>query len=154
VKQLVAILTVGILIPAFQMRAAESQPQQDAREAIQALNKSFSAAVAQGDAVAVAALYSKDAMAFPPEAGVVRGRDEIRSLWKAVLDGGVKGVVLKTLTVDQSGDLASEVGTATLMGAEGKEVETVKYLVVWKREGNMWKLHRDIWNSMQPPATK
>jgi len=28
-----------------------------------------------------------------------------------------------------------------------------KYVVIWKRDGGQWKIHRDIWNTSMP-ATK
>ena len=28
--------------------------------------------------------------------------------------------------------------------------DTGKYIVVWKRDREMWKMHRDIWNTSTP----
>jgi ketosteroid isomerase-like protein len=33
-----------------------------------------------------------------------------------------------------------------LVAKDGK-VDQARYVVVWKREGGRWKLHRDIWNA-------
>jgi ketosteroid isomerase-like protein len=47
--------------------------------------------------------------------------------------------------------VASEVGQATLdLAPSGGQRTTVsvKYVVVWQRAGNQWRLHRDIWNSL------
>ena len=29
-------------------------------------------------------------------------------------------------------------------------LDSGKYIVVWKREGDAWRWHRDIWNSSRP----
>ena len=36
--------------------------------------------------------------------------------------------------------------------AEGNVADHGKFMVVWKRVGDEWKLHRDIWNTSTPPA--
>ena len=64
---------------------------------------------------------------------------------------GVREVDLRTQDVESSGDLAYEIGSATLkIQPEGGSptTDTVKYVVVWKRraEGS-WQLAVDIWNS-------
>ena len=46
--------------------------------------------------------------------------------------------------------MAFEVGEATLgLEPKGGKAATavVKYVVVWKKVGGEWQLHRDIWNS-------
>jgi ketosteroid isomerase-like protein len=48
--------------------------------------------------------------------------------------------------VESSGDLAYETGTVRLVARDGKQTEG-RYVVVWKRDGGRWKLHRDIWNA-------
>ena len=58
----------------------------------------------------------------------------------------MKDVALQTTKVESAGDLAYEDGTVKLVAADGRVSED-RYVVVWKREGGRWKLHRDIWNS-------
>jgi ketosteroid isomerase-like protein len=46
--------------------------------------------------------------------------------------------------------MATEVGHATMTMApsSGKaETARIKFVVVWKRLGGQWLLHRDIWNT-------
>jgi ketosteroid isomerase-like protein len=52
------------------------------------------------------------------------------------------------------GDLAAETGKYDLTGADGTVLDSGKYVVVWKREGGHWKLHRDIWNTSMPAPAK
>jgi hypothetical protein len=32
----------------------------------------------------------------------------------------------------------------------GKVLDRGKYVVIWKRDGAAWRIHRDIWNSSMP----
>jgi uncharacterized protein (TIGR02246 family) len=124
----------------------------EARAAIEAANAKFSEAFARGDAKALAAMYTIDAIVFPPDSETVRGNQAIGEFWKTTRTSGVQSAVLTTVDVGRSGDVAYESGKVTLtIKSEGKEPTTAmsKYVVVWMRQPDgSWKLHRDIWNSL------
>jgi uncharacterized protein (TIGR02246 family) len=123
------------------------------KAAIEAANARFAADFAKGDATAVASHYTAGGQAFPPNGEVARGREAIAKLWKGAMDSGVKGVKLTAVEVEAQGDTAHEVGTYALLGEGGKTLDNGKYIVIWKREGGQWRIHRDIWNTSMP-ATK
>jgi ketosteroid isomerase-like protein len=50
----------------------------------------------------------------------------------------------------KKGDTAVEVGRYTLSGEGGQVLDTGKYVVIWKKEDDAWRYHRDIWNSSMP----
>jgi uncharacterized protein (TIGR02246 family) len=145
-----SLLALG---PSGFTQPAKSDP---VRAAIEKQNAAFSAAFGRGDIAAVAAAYAEDAIAFPPDGEMARGRPAIEALWKGVRDAGGKAITLTTVDVHSSGSLAAETGTATLKiqppsGAE--QSQKVKYVVVWKKQGDgTWKLYRDIWNAMSASA--
>jgi uncharacterized protein (TIGR02246 family) len=121
------------------------------KAAIEQAGARFADAYARGDAKAVAAFYTEDAIAFPPGGEMVKGRQAIQQMWQSTMDSGVKSLAFTVVDVGASGDLLHETGTAKLnIQAPGKEPATasIKYVVVWKRQGNDWKLHRDIWNDL------
>ena len=123
----------------------------DVRAEIEAANRKFEAAAAKGDGKATAALYTASGQALPAGSEVVSGTEAIGKLWQGVFDSGVKGVRLKTLEVESHGDLADEVGQYELLDAAGKTLDRGKYVVIWKKEGGAFKLHRDIWTTSMPP---
>jgi len=129
----------------------------EARAAIEAANAKFSEAFARGDAKALAAMYTSDAIAFPPDGEMIRGNEAIGEFWKSTRESGVQSVALTTVDVGRSGDIAYEVGKVSLtIQPAGKEPTTAmaKYVVVWKRQADgSWKLHRDIWNNL-PAGSK
>ncbi|MEW6271389.1 MAG: SgcJ/EcaC family oxidoreductase [Thermodesulfobacteriota bacterium] len=149
------------MIVAISSTACAGSERQDdgvreARAAIEAANARFSEAFARGDASALAAMYTPDAIVLPPDSEMIRGNDAIGQFWKATRDSGVRSAVLTTVDVGRSGDVAYEAGNVSLtIDPAGGEPTTAaaKYVVVWKREADgSWKLHRDIWNSL--PAKK
>lgn len=149
---LLCTLIVAFSSAAFAEPSGEDSGAAEARAAIEAANSRFSEAFARGDAKALAALYTSDAIVFPPDSETIRGNEAIGTFWKTTRDGGVRSATLTTTDVGRSGDLAYEAGTVSLTiqpaGAEPKTV-TDKYVVVWKRQSDgAWKLHRDIWNSL------
>jgi uncharacterized protein (TIGR02246 family) len=116
------------------------------RDAVEAGNRAFIAAFLRGDARAVSELYTQDAQVIAPGAPVARGRPAIAAAWQATIDAGVDDLRLTTDEVDSSGDLASETGVVRIVARDGAVTEA-RYVVVWKREGGRWMLHRDIWNT-------
>jgi uncharacterized protein (TIGR02246 family) len=124
--------------------------QTDLRKAIEAQNKRFGAAVEKGDVAALGALYTDDAQALPPNSDVVEGRAAIQEKWKGVLASGVGGASLETTDVETEGNLAYETGRYQMRSKDGKVLDRGKYVVVWKRSGSDWRIHRDIWNTSMP----
>lgn len=122
----------------------------DIRTDILACNKNFMDAFGKGDAGGVAALYTGGAQLLPPYSDVVAGRDAIRAFWQGAMDLGLKAATLDTVEVEGFGNAAVEVGSYTLRAEGGQVADAGKYVVVWKTEGGVWKLHRDIWNTSQP----
>ena len=147
------IILLAALMLLGQVGLASAGSDAKTRAAIDAANKKFAEAVAKSDASALAALYAEDAWLLPPGSDIVKGREAIHKVWQGVL-AGVKSVKMTTHAMDIEDDLVVEVGTATLIGADGKELETVKYITVWKRVKKQWLIQRDIWNSNAPPAAK
>jgi uncharacterized protein (TIGR02246 family) len=112
---------------------------------IAAVNRAFEDAFRKGEFARIASLYTPDGMVLPPDAALVKGREGIEKFWTAAAQQlGIKDVALHTLDLEVAGDMAAEVGEAVLTLTSGSVV--VKFVVVWKRAGGQWRLHRDIWN--------
>ena len=137
------VLALGLAVPVH---------AEDLRAAIEAGNKRFQDAAAKGDGASVAALYTSDAQLLPANSDFVKGTAAIQKFWQGVLDSGIKGATLKTVEVEGHGTLAHEVGQYELRDQAGKTLDKGKYVVIWKKVGAQWKLHRDIWTTSMPPA--
>jgi uncharacterized protein (TIGR02246 family) len=108
------------------------------------------AAFGGGNAARIAALYTEKAQLLPPNSDAVIGREAIQGFWQALLDMGLKEAELEVVEAEGHGDTAIEVGKYALNGEGGQQLDTGKYIVIWKREDGQWKLHRDIFNSSLP----
>ncbi len=124
----------------------------DVRQKIEQANAEFGRAFANGDAKAVAGLYTPTAELFPPNAAIVQGRDAIQAFWQAAIASGMTQVTLSTAEVESLGDTAVETGTAILESSHPANVGHGKYVVIWKQAGGAWLLHRDCWNSSDPSS--
>ncbi|HSD66160.1 MAG TPA: DUF4440 domain-containing protein [Vicinamibacteria bacterium] len=133
---------------------ATAAPPEDVRAAIEAKNKAFTSAVARGDAAAIAALYTSTAEVLPPGGEIARGREAIQKAFQGAIDAGMRDLPLTLVEVEAHGDTATEVGTWVWKGKDGATLDHGKYIVIWKKEGGDWRLHRDIWNSSTPPPAK
>jgi uncharacterized protein (TIGR02246 family) len=149
VSRISALLITGLLLCAA--RPGWSEDAAGVRAAIEQAGVRFAEAYARGDAKAVAAFYTEDAIAFPPGGEMVKGRPAIQEMWQSTMNDGVKSLAFEVLDVGASGELAHETGIARMnIQPAGKDptLASIKYVVVWKRHGNDWKLHRDIWNDL------
>ena len=126
----------------------------DQSKSIAEVNERFMRAFEQGDAAGVAALYTDGGQILPPGSDIITGKEAIEAFWSAVMEMGVKKVELNTLELDHQGDMAIDVGRVSLFTETGDKIDDPKFLVVWKREGGQWKIHRDIWNSDTVPGTE
>src|ERR1700677_2811229 len=116
------------------------------KSAIEAANAKFSAAAAQGDGAALAALYSPEGQVMPAGSAPIRGTDAIQKFWQRALDSGIAAISLKTIEVFGHGPTATEVGEYELRDKAGKSLDHGKYIVVWQRAEGQWKLLRDMFS--------
>ena len=133
---LVFVFAAGLIAPAFAQQAE-----------IEAVNAKWVECFNKGDFAGVALLYTDDATAFPPGSGMVKGRAGIEAMWKGMAEK-VGDPKLTTLDVKTLGPSAArEIGTFSLKtkGSPPQEISG-KYVVVWEKVGNDWKLATDIWN--------
>ena len=109
------------------------------------------------DVNGIADLYAADAVAMPPNQPIVSGRDAIREFWRATVQIPELSLTFEPQQIDvsSSGDLAIDRGTYRLTGKpNGHELdESGKYIEVWRKVGDDWKVAANIYNSDTPPGT-
>jgi len=124
-----------------------------ARKTIDSLNAVFGSMVSKGDSVGLASLYTSDAKFMMPNSPTVSGRSAIQSAFAGLFAAmGTPGLKLTTTDIWGTEELITEVGSYSMTDQSGKEIETGKYIDLWKMEDGKWKLHRDIFNSDNPAA--
>ena len=133
---LTLVFVAGLISTAFAQKAE-----------IEANNAKWLEFFKKGDFAGIASLYAEDAAAFPPGAGIVRGREAIGNMWKGLAEQ-VTDPSLTILDVKALGPSAArEIGTFSLKTKATPPQELVgKYVVIWEKVGADWKLAIDIWN--------
>jgi uncharacterized protein (TIGR02246 family) len=127
-------------------------------DAIKKVADAYVKATLAGDAKAIAALYTEDAIEMPPNAPMVKGRAAILQFYEKAFAGGttINSFTLTHLDTHAAGDRGYDVGTytqgATPKGATNPVADSGKYTVILKRVGSAWLVAYAIYNSDQPPT--
>ena len=132
--------------------AQKSNPNPD-EQAIRRLDKDWSDAAHSKDVAKTISFYSDDASAFPFNAPIATGKEQIRQVWAHLtsLPGFALTFAPTKIEVAKSGELAYDVGTFELKtnDSQGNVATAVgKYVVVWKKQPDkQWKVIADIFNT-------
>jgi ketosteroid isomerase-like protein len=121
--------------------------------AIHELGRKFSAAYMRGDAAAMAALYTSEAVIFPERSEWIAGRAAITRYWTQEQGRRVTRHVLTPARIVVDGNHAYDYGTYEIAGErDGRAWGPFrgKYVVVWRRDQGSWRIQLDIWNSTEP----
>ncbi len=121
------------------------------RDAIEAASKGFEEALSKGQAAKITDMYAEGARVMPPNGPMVQDKQKIQEFWQGFINSGAK-LSLSTTDVEAQGNVAIEVGTYVMISPDNTR-EVGKFVVVWRRNKNGWKLAIDIWNSdMSAPS--
>lgn len=140
---------IGSLCGRFFFRARwRGDTMSDIRAEIERVNQRFLEAFNSGDFDRlVRDVYTRDPQFLLPGVEPVEGREAVKAALEAMRGAGNR-LDLRTLEAESCGEnTAWEVGSYTVRSPDGALADHGKYLVVWRREGGDWRLHRDIINT-------
>jgi uncharacterized protein (TIGR02246 family) len=146
------VTAVLILVPVA-MAQANAKKSSDAENRIRALDSEWSQAAQSKDVDKMVSYYSDDASAFPFNAPIATGKEQIRQLWSALMakPGFSLSFAPTKIDVAKSNDLAYEAGTFELKMNDAQNNPTTtngKYVVCWKKSAKgEWKVQFDIFNT-------
>jgi uncharacterized protein (TIGR02246 family) len=106
----------------------------------------FEQAVADGDADAIAALYTPNAMVMAPDMPPIQGHDAIRDHFAGILAAGIDGLDIQTVEVNRFDDIAIRRANG-ILSAGGQVVDRAKTLEVWALVDGEWLYARDMYSS-------
>lgn len=146
-KLMIISSLVFFIQPSLSAQATETKSNmaidmQRARVLIENADQQFSKDYKEGDSLALAAHYAKDA-----EFGSLKG-EEILAYWGKSIRNSIKNnarnLIFTTSSLTNDGEFIIELGTYELKDDQDVLKGTGKYLVVWKQEDGKWKIYRDI----------
>jgi ketosteroid isomerase-like protein len=147
-------LAVAIVIACTETKQKSVSSEFDldeGRKAVDADNAKYMEEVRNGDTVALAEHYHPDGLIMPPNTEAV-GKDKVAEMWGMMKRFGVAALKMNTNDLVGQGDLMVETGTFELLAEGDSSLDKGKYIVVWKKDGETWKIYRDIINSNIPAA--
>jgi ketosteroid isomerase-like protein len=119
----------------------------DLQQDFHSIVKNFENQFSQGNISEVANFYSKNAMLLPAGSDFIEGRQAIEAYWQQALDMGIKSIRIDIMELEQHGDTASEVSRYTMLDSDDAVIDQGKGIMIWKYDGDAWRMHRDIWTS-------
>jgi uncharacterized protein (TIGR02246 family) len=117
----------------------------DATAVRQSVESAYAAAVASGDAAAVAALYTDDAVVRNPQGLRLEGKQQIQDAYQASFDQGAATITITPSSALAVGDAVVVEGTYayTITPEGGQPIESRgEYLAVNKQIDGEWKIIR------------
>ena len=143
----VAAATQLLLAAADAVAVPSGDPKLD--RAIRKANSDYVEAMKTGDAAAIAAPYTDDAVFVGIDGACTRGRAEIEKMYRARFErsGLAKSTRINSRRVVVDGNLAYESGSGEIGRLrEGKlSTDSARFLTVWQRQGDgQWKILRNV----------
>ncbi len=143
-------ITALFVLALFALTNCTQQVAVDVSDEIKAKNEQLVNSFMDGDLEALTEMYTNDAAFLPPNSDAVVGKEAIKETWKGMLNMGLSKVILNTIEAKSYGLIAVEEGRYE-MYIEDQMVDYGKYIVIWEKVGEDWKLAKDIINTSVPP---
>ncbi len=142
-----AAATLLAVASANAFAARSGDPKLD--RAIRKANSDYVEAMKTGDAAAIAAPYTDDAVFVGVDGACTRGRAEIEKMYRARFErsGLAKSTRIDSRRLVVDGNLAYESGSGEIGRLrEGKlSTDSARFLTVWQRQGDgEWKILRNM----------
>jgi uncharacterized protein (TIGR02246 family) len=124
--------------------------KQIARDGVAQSNRRFANAATRGDAKAMAAVYTEDAVFLPLNAKTFSGQAAIERFWHDGIRMGIRGLEVATLQLEHERVFAYEIGRYTLRfepEGEASVVDLATHVVVHRRQRDgSWRRAVEIFN--------
>lgn len=140
---------------AHEIDLSGSRPDDGEIAQIRELGGRVSTSYMAGDIESIVQLYTPDAVLFPTNSEMIRGHEAIRRFWTLAPGMRVTRHRLTPTEIRIDGDHAYDYGTYEMAGERNGTAwgpQHGKYVVVWRRTPEGWRMHLDMWNSSPAPA--
>jgi ketosteroid isomerase-like protein len=121
--------------------------------AITAMDRQFAESFVKGDSSLFLNCYTDDACLLLSNAPALCGKKAALAFYKlAYRRMGIRNAIITSRTIyGDSENYVTEQGAYEMVDANNKTLDKGKFLVLWKKTGNGWKMFRDMFSSDAPP---
>jgi ketosteroid isomerase-like protein len=132
-------------IPSFNLK----DDMEEVTKAIAESNAIYFTSFVENDSMIFIGRYAEDACILPPGSPPLCGRREAARFFRnAYDDAGLRGGKFITTAIYGDGDeFVTEEGLWQSVDSKGKLFDDGKFLVLWKKTGEGWKMYRDSFSS-------
>ena len=151
--KLITALLISLFLMVFSGCTKAAMNTEMDREAINAIIGELLESINSGDAKAAAGHWAEDGAFLAPNQPMVMGQENIQPSLQGMIDMGLKELKAETVKLEIMGDMAYRIGKYELtIQPEGAEamVDHGKFVQVFKREQDTWKLVASIFNTNVP----
>jgi len=120
------------------------------RKIIDEKNNTFTHAHITGDTAFLNNIFTQDGRVHAPNSEVITGRSAIAAINLEYISYGIKEFREETTALYGCGDYLINEGTYFMRYGKDSSSEKGKFINIWKKVNNDWKLHSNIWNSSMP----
>lgn len=153
--QVMFIVSLSCLFINTGCNNAAPEEAKEATAEVTAKNEAFMKAYNNGNISELTIQYTKTARLHPPNDKEIQGTLAISEFWQSQKNNGMDKIELETSSAQRVGNSLNEIGTYKLYSSTGQLVDAGKYIVIWEKMGDEWKVQEDIWNSSMPvPVVK
>lgn len=137
-----------IRFPTWKIECVKRRPESEKEQILEEV-KAFSQAYMNADAPGIASMYTEDAKIFPGNSDIIAGREAIEQRWK--FKEGVSELYHKVtpseikIIDNYAYDYGYYEGSIKNPDSEKTKFKG-KYVIVWRKENDRWKIYLDIWN--------
>jgi uncharacterized protein (TIGR02246 family) len=142
-----AALAACLSLFAFAVPATAGGLQPQTEAAIKAENARWAEAFGRGDYEAIGRLYTSDGTLLPPGGEKITGGSAIAEYFAKGYAGSKPDTVsFGNYEFYGNDQIVTEVSDAEIHDHSGKLKFRAKQTLIFLKQGDAWKLHRDIWN--------
>jgi ketosteroid isomerase-like protein len=143
-----SLLALSIVCVSSYAQTDKSNQLEQAKKSIAKINLIYFDLYAKNDG-SILKLYTQDACLMPPNAPALCGIEALAKDFKDTFAAGtVKGGKFTTTQIYGDGlEYVTEEGSFQIFSTNGKQIDNGKYLKLWKKTKEGWKMFRDSFNS-------
>lgn len=120
----------------------------EVRSELQKINQSYGQAFGKGDSAAFVNCYTPDACIMPANSPEICGTQGQFAFFKFAYQSGVRNIVFSTAGLfGLTAQFVTEQGNYEMFGENKVSLGKGKYIVLWKKTSQGWKMYRDMFSS-------